>query len=104
MMHRYYSRVMKAILNHHGLWSFTTSILLILPDFIPFVMAARVMGWWSVPTVHHINTVQQSVVRTMVIHSGPENTEVGLQGLQQLVHDITAGDGVIAEWIVLRAL
>ena len=77
---------------------------LVLLDFVPFIVAPRVVGWRPVPAVDDV-TVQQAV-GAVVVDAGAEDAKVGLERLQQFVHHVAAGHGVVAKGVVgpLRGL
>ena len=75
------------------------ALCLVLSDFVPFVVTARVVGGRAVTAVDKV-AIQQAVGAAVVVDPGPEDAEIGLQGLEKLVDDIAAGHRVVAEGVV----
>jgi hypothetical protein len=91
---------------HHHLAPVTAllvplALLLLLLDPVPLVLTPGVVGWRT-----SINQfIQKSMLPPTTVLPGPEHREVGLQGLQQLIHHITASLGtLVSEWIMMAPL
>ena len=72
------------------------AVLLILPDFVPFIVTARVVGGGTIDKV----AVEEAVGAAVVVHPSPKDAEVRLQRLQQLVDDVATRHRVVAKGVV----
>ena len=77
------------------------SLLLLLLDPVPLVLTPGVVGRRA--SIYQL--IQQPVLPTSTVLPCPEHRKVGLQGLQQLIHHITACLGTfISEGVMVTTL